>query len=137
MADVTVYLGQCVGDGGQITVPAGDRIVLARGWQAMNRALVQNFLHAQITTFSFNGGPAVNVSGNWGGITEPEEEGGYFSTGLRYDTGLTLSAGESLELDDVLAFSYTITDGLTDASGNLLIYRTEEPLAMHCRITAA
>jgi hypothetical protein len=139
MADVIVRLGECA-DSGEISVPAGARIVVAVGWAAKNRGLVQNFLQAQTTTLRFDGGDPVDVSDSYGAIEEVQLDGGAFAARLLFDTGVTLSAGQSLEVDDELTFSHAVVDGLQMTDENTHrphIFRPEEPLTLHCRITAA
>jgi len=139
MADVIVRLGECA-DSGEISVPAGARIVVAVGWAAKNRGLVQNFLQAQTTTLRFDGGDPVDVSDSYGSIEEVQLDGGAFAARLLFDTGVTLSAGQSLEVDDELVFSHAVVDGLQMRDENThrpFIFRPDEPLTRHCRITAS
>jgi hypothetical protein len=139
MADVIVRLGECA-DSGEIAVPADARIVVAVGWAAKNRGLVQNFLQAQTTTLRFDGGAPVDVSDSYGAIEGVQLDGGAFATRLLFDTGVTLSAGQSLEVDDELVFSHAVVDGLQMRDENThrpFIFRPDEPLTRHCRITAS
>jgi hypothetical protein len=54
--------------------PAGSRVVLALGWVAKNRGLVQNFLQAQTTTISIDGATH-DISDSYSAI-EPFPDGG-------------------------------------------------------------
>jgi hypothetical protein len=124
------------GEGGESAVPAGSRVVLALGWVAKNRGLVQNFLNAQTTTIGLNGAAPVDISDSYGAI-EPHPDGA-FGSRIRRDTGVTLAAGESLQVDGVLAVSHVVPDGVKDETTNRqMFFRPEEPLAIHCRITAS
>jgi hypothetical protein len=139
MADVIVRLGECA-DSGEIAVPADARIVVAVGWAAKNRGLVQNFLQAQTTTLRFDGGDPVDVSDSYGSIEEVQLDGGAFAARLLFDTGVTLSAGQSLEMDNDLVFSHAIVDNLQMRDENTqrpFIFRPDEPVTLHCRITAS
>jgi hypothetical protein len=124
------------GEGGETTVPAGSRVVLALGWAATNRGLVQNFLNAQTTTIALNSAAPVDISDSYGPI-ESLPDGG-FGARIRRDTGLTLAAGESLQVDGTLAVSHVVPDGVKDeTTQRQMFFRPEEPLAFHCRITAS
>jgi hypothetical protein len=135
--EIIVGLFPCTfAEGGECTVPAGSRVVLALGWVATNRGLVQNFLQAQTTTISIDGAAPVDISDSYSAI-EPFPDGG-FASRIRHDTGATLSAGESLQVDGMLAVSHVVPDGAMDETTHRpMFFRPEEPLAIHCRITAS
>ena len=140
--EIIVELFGCTfGDGGERKVPAGSRVVLVLGWAAKNRGLVQNFLQAQTTTISIDGGAAVDLSDSYGAI-EPLPDGG-FATRIRYDigvtrSGVTLSAGESLQVDGTLAVSHVVPGGVLDETTHRQVFfRAEDALPIHCRITAS
>ena len=62
-ADVTVGLGRCAFlQGGQTTVPAGSTIIARLRNGEVNRGMVENFIHAQRTTLSLNGGSPIDIS---------------------------------------------------------------------------
>jgi hypothetical protein len=51
---------------------------------------------------------------------------------------VTLSAGESLQVDGMLAVSRVVPDGVVDETTHPpVFFRPEEPLSIHCRITAS
>jgi hypothetical protein len=135
--EVIVEVFPCTfGDGGESTVPAGSRVVLALGWASKNRGLVQNFLQAQTTTISIDGGAVIDLSDSYRAI-ETFPDGG-FGTRIRHDTGVTLSAGESLQVDGTLAVSHVVPEGLLDETTHRQIFfRPEDALSIHCRITAS
>jgi hypothetical protein len=135
--EIIVALFPCTfAEGGECTVPAGSRVVLALGWASKNRGLVQNFLQAQTTTISIDGAAPVDISDSYSAIG-PFPDGG-FATRIRHDTGVTLSAGESLQVDGMLAVSHVVPDGVIDETTNRqAFFRPEEPLSIHCRITAS
>jgi hypothetical protein len=135
--EIIVGLIPCTfAEGGECTVPAGSRVVLALGWVATNRGLVQNFLQAQTTTISIDGAAPVDISDSYSAI-EPFPDGG-FASRIRHDTGVTLSAGESLQVDGMLAVSHVVPDGAVDETTHRpVFFRPGEPLSIHCRITAS
>ncbi len=137
MTEEIVGLFPCTfGQGGQCTVPAGSRVVLTIGWAAKNRGLVQDFLNAQTTTISINGAAPIDISDSYGPI-EPFPDGA-FATRLRHDTGVTLSVGESLQVDGMLAVSHVVPDALLDEQTHRQVFfRPGEPLQIQCRITAS
>jgi hypothetical protein len=98
--------------------------------------LVQTFLQAQTTTISIDGGAAVDISDSYSAIEPHSDEG--FASFIRHDTGVTLAAGESLQVDGMVAVSRVVPDGLLDeATHRPGLFRPEEPLSIHCRITAS
>ena len=134
--EIVVRLAECAFGDGESTVPAGARIVVRQGWRSKNKGLVQAFLNAQTTTISIGGGTPVNISNSYGAI-KPTDVGG-FETLLRHDTGVTLTAGESVEVESVLVLSHVIPEGLLDETTHRQMFnRAGEPLTMHCRITAS
>jgi hypothetical protein len=111
-------------------------VVLALGCAAKNRGLMQNFLQAQTTTISIDGGARVDLSDSYSAI-EPLPGGG-FATRLRHDTGVTLSAGESSQVDGRLAVSHVVPDGVVDeTTRRQIFFRPEDALSIDCRITGS
>jgi hypothetical protein len=103
-ADVTVGLGACFfQQGGQTTVPAGSTITLRlRNFEA-NRGMVRDYVQAQQTTFSLNGGAPIDLSGDY---SAPAFLNGLWFTETTYATGVTLaSAGNSLTVDFAVTLS--------------------------------
>jgi hypothetical protein len=139
MAEEIVHVFRCMGEGGETTVPAGSRIVLLFGWGAKNKGLVQDFLNAQTTTISLNGAAPIDVSDSYSDIERlPKEifpEGG-FGSNVRHDTGVTLSAGESLQADGTIVVSHAIPDFFDDAHRPVLI-QPGQAASFSCRITAS
>ena len=135
--EIVVRLFPCTfAEGGECTVPAGSRIVLGLGWAAKNRGLVQDFLNTQATTISINGAAPIDISDSYGAL-EPFPDGG-FASFLRHDADVTLSVGESLQVDGTVAVSHVVPDGLVDEQTHRqAFFRPEEPLEIHCRITAS
>ncbi len=120
--------------GGESTVPAGSRVVLALGWGAKNRGLMKSFLQAQKTTISIDGGAPIDLSDSYGPIEDNE---GGFASRIHHDSGVTLSAGESIQVDGTLAVSHVVPDGVIDeVTHRPVLFRPQNPLAIHCRITA-
>jgi hypothetical protein len=84
----------CFANGGQTTVPAGSTVGITQGIAETRRGVLQAYLNAQSTTVSVNGGAAVDLSAHW---TAPSQQSdGSWLTRVRYDTGVTLAAGQSL-----------------------------------------
>ena len=103
--------------GGNWTVPAGSEVVVAQRWEANTRGLVRDFLRAQSTDLTVNGGAPVDVSDQWGTIILVPADHVY-RTSMFLPTGVTLAAGESMTFDLVLALSHRLLDGLTLADGD-------------------
>jgi hypothetical protein len=62
-------------------------------------------------------------------------EGG-FGSNVRHDTGVTLSAGESLQADGTIVVSHAIPDFFNDAHRPVLI-QPGQAASFSCRITAS
>jgi hypothetical protein len=140
MAEQIVYVIRCVDAGGATTVPAGSQIVLVFGWKAKNHGLVQAFINAQTTTISLNNGTPINVSGSYSAI-EPlppgvEPLGGSISR-VRYDTGVTLSAGESLQVDGTVVVSHRVIDLFEEDTNRPVFFEPGDQQSFSCLITAA
>jgi hypothetical protein len=122
-------------EGGECSVPAGSRVVLGVGWAAKNRGLVQDFLQAQTTKISIDGA-TIDLSDSYSAL-ERLPDGGFVSR-IRHDTGVTLSAGESLQVEGELSVSHVVPDAVLDeVTHRQNFFRPEEPLHIHCRITAS
>jgi hypothetical protein len=119
-------------------VSAGSQVVVAQRWEAKSRGLVQTFLNAQTTTISVNGGEPVDVSGDYDPIA-PTSDGARIFTRVLYDTGVTLSAGESMTFNLVISLSHRLHDGLTLADGDShkpLFFGPGETFEFGCTVTA-
>jgi len=124
--------------GGNATVPAGSQVVAQR-WEAKTRGLVQTFLNAQTTTISVNGGEPVDVSADYAPIA-PTSTGDLYFTRVLYDTGVTLSAGESMTFNLVITLSHRLHDGFTLADGDShkpLFFGPGDTFEFPCTVTAA
>jgi len=140
MAEVIVSVASCVEEGGERTVPAGSRIVLRFGWAQKNRGQVQAFLNAQTSTISLNGAAPIDVSDSYSPIEELPDGGfldGGFVSRVRHDTGVTLSAGESLQVDVTVAVSHTVIDFFDETTHKPVFFQPGDPFTLSCRITAS
>jgi hypothetical protein len=134
--EIIVGLFPCTfAEGGEWTVPAGSRVVLALGWVATNRGLVQNFLQAQTTTISIDGAAPVDISDSYSAI-EPLPDGG-FASRIRHDTGVTLSAGQSLQADGTIVVSNRVVDFFDETTHKPVFFQPGHPDTFSCRITAS
>lgn len=99
-------------DHGKAFVDSGTPVTLTQGWQDVNRGFVQDFLNAQKTTLSIDGGPVVDASSNWGPIDSTN------TTLWTYATGRSLARGESM----VVTFDITLSRQVsgTDEEGNIV-----------------
>jgi hypothetical protein len=109
----------CAASGGSVTRPAGTEIVVRQGWAAKTQGLVIDFLHAQTSTVSANGGTPADVSDLYGAPTGSAETG--WRADVYYPTGIVLAPGESMTFRFVATVSHTISDGLTLAGPGTLM----------------
>lgn len=109
-ADSVVGTSNCLlANGGQVTRPAGSTIVVRNGFATKTYGLGVNFLNAQSTTVSVNGGPAVDISALYGAPAEPI--GGTWQTNAYYETGVTLTnPGDTMTFTISVSVSHLITD---------------------------
>src|SRR5918994_888162 len=111
--EVIVAVFPCTHTGGEQTVPAGSRVVLGLGWAAKNQGLMKNYLQAQTTTISLDGGAAIDLSDSYSAIEHRLDQGDFISR-VRYDTGVTLAAGDSLQVEGRVAVSNVVPDAVLD-----------------------
>jgi hypothetical protein len=141
MAEAVVHLFSCADEGGQTTVPAGSTIVLLFGWAAKNRGLVQAFLNAQTTTISLNGGAPINISNSYSAIRSVPPDffppDGGFASNVRHNTGVTLSAGRSLQADGTIVVSNPVVESFDEATHRPVFFQPGHPMTFGCRITAS
>jgi hypothetical protein len=138
MAEEIVHLFRCADEGGETTVPAGSRIVPLFGWVAKNRGLVQAFLNAQTTTISLNGAAPIDISDSYGPIRQvPVPDDRAFASDVRHDTGVTLSAGQSLQADGTIVVSNRVVDFFDETTHKPVFFQPEHPDTFSCRITAS
>ncbi len=89
--------------GGGATVPAGDDVALRFTWGDKTDGLVRDFLNAQTTIVSVNGGPAADASRNYGSVSGAASH--WF-----YDTGASLAAGQSMTVTLDVLLSHKLKD---------------------------
>ena len=98
----------CFSRGGEQAVPADTPITVFGGWGASHPGLVEDWLHGSVNTISVNGGPAVDLSSYFAGITDewnPPDWADIFF----YPIG-QLAVGQTV----TVAYTYTIEHRLTD-----------------------
>jgi hypothetical protein len=102
-ADVTVPIGACAREGG-VTVPAGSTIIARFRDSEVNRGVVTNYLQAQQTLISLNGGPAIDISDSY---SQPAQlSDGEWYVQVLYPTEITLTnPGDTLSMMVVVSFS--------------------------------
>jgi hypothetical protein len=84
----------CFNQGGNVTRPAGTEIVVRQGVSLGTKGLAQDFLQAQTTTVTVNGGGPVDISGLY---SSPQLMlDGSWLTFVLYPTGITLGTGASM-----------------------------------------
>jgi hypothetical protein len=109
-ADSVVGATNCLlVNGGQVTRPAGSTIVVRNGFATKNYGIDVNFLNAQTTTLSVNGGPAVDISGSYGAPTQVSD--GSWRSDAFYATGVTLAnPGDTMTFTISVSVSHRVAD---------------------------
>jgi hypothetical protein len=102
----------CYATGGHTTAPAGTEIVTRFGWAALTYGEMQDFLNAQTTTESVNGGAPVDVSGGYDGPTW-YPPASVWTSFVQYPTGVVLAAGQSMTFSVKLSLAHPVYDGAT------------------------
>jgi hypothetical protein len=106
-SEVSAY--GCYANGGQVTRPAGTEIVVRQGWAATTKHHDLDFIHAQQTTVSINGGAAIDLSRDW--TTPREYSPSNWITYVFYPTGIVLGTGESMTFHYVTGLKRQVFDG--------------------------
>jgi hypothetical protein len=99
----------CQANGGQVTRPAGTDIVIRQGWVATTKKYDQDFVQAQRTFVSVNGGPQIDLSHDW--TTPREYSAGNWTTYVFYPTAIVLSPGQSMSFHFETTLKRRIFDG--------------------------
>jgi hypothetical protein len=109
----------CADAGGQWTIPAGTEVQVALGFFTKSRGLATDFVHAQRTSISIDGGSVIDISGFWS-TPEPfflEPYGDTWLTRVVYDTGVVLGEGATMHFQFVLEERHVLLDGLVFENG--------------------
>jgi hypothetical protein len=122
------------GHGGFQTVPADTPITVFAGWGAKTRGQVIDWLDASTNTLNVNGGPAIDMTPYFAGLTQ-EWNPGQWSDIFFYQIG-SLSVGQSETVDWTWSTSRPTPDGSTqgDNSGGLAPH---SPFTFTCTLTGA
>ena len=104
----------CFNNGGQASVPAGNEIVVRQGILSKTRGLTQDFLNAQTSMVSVNGGALDDVSSDW---TDPAAVSNGWLTVLLDPTGIALASGQSMTFHLTISVSHLLLDGLSFENG--------------------
>jgi hypothetical protein len=125
-SEVSAY--GCYLSGGQVTRPAGTEIVVRQGWAATDKKYNLQFIHAQRTFVSVNGGPQVDLSGDW--TTPIESSPDSWITWVFHPTGIVLGPGESMTFHYVTSVKRSIFDGISYGGPGTII-------ESNCTVTGA
>jgi hypothetical protein len=109
----------CADAGGQWTIPAGTEVQVALGFFTKRQGLATDFVHAQRTSISIDGGSVIDISGFWS-TPEPfflEPYGDTWLTRVVYDTGVVLGEGATMQFQFVLEERHVLLDGLVFENG--------------------
>jgi hypothetical protein len=124
-SEVSAY--GCYVNGGQVTRPAGTEIVVRQGWVTATRSQSLDFVHAQQTTVSVNGGSTVDLSRDW---TTPRSVDQGWRTDVFYPTGIVLGPGQSLTFHFVISLRHRVFDGFSYGGPGAIVDST-------CTVTGA
>jgi hypothetical protein len=106
-SEVSAY--GCYTSGGQVTRPAGTEIVVRQGWAATTKHYDLDFIHAQQTFVSVNGGGPIDLSDDW--TTPRPYSPDSWVTYVFYPTGIVLGPGQSMTFHYVTSLKRTVFDG--------------------------
>lgn len=98
--------------GGQVTRAAGAEIRIVQSWETKNIGLLIDFLTAQTTSLSVNGGDAFDLSAAY---SPPTLSADVYAAAATYDTGIALAVGESMTFVLTIELSHRVHDGFTFA----------------------
>ncbi len=109
-----VSLAGCFKNGGATTVPANVPFTVFGGWAAANRGLVIDWLDAQIDTLSIDGGPAIDLTPYFLGLTDEwDTSNGTGWADIFFYQVRTLAAGQSVNLAWTTGTTRPTPDGIT------------------------
>ena len=98
---------------------------------------MKNYLKAQTTTIILDGA-APSTSATLTARSRHVPIKGISYPVFVNDTGVTLSAGESLQVNGMVAVSNVVPDAMLDEiTHRPILFRPERPLTINCRITAS
>jgi len=106
-SEVSAY--SCYVNAGQVTRPAGTEIVVRQGWAATTKHYDLDFIHAQQTFVSVNGGGPIDLSDDW--TTPRPYSPDSWVTYVFYPTGIVLGPGQSMTFHYVTSLKRTVFDG--------------------------
>jgi hypothetical protein len=111
VAIVGCYAPPPNGHGGVQTVPADTPITVFGGWNAKTRGQVIDWLHASTNTLSVDGGPAIDMTPYFAGLTQ-EWNNPLWSDIFFYQIG-SVSVGQSATVAWTTSTSRPTPDGST------------------------
>jgi hypothetical protein len=111
-ADVTIGTGNCANAGGQVTVPAGSSIIIRYRDFENNRGMLEDYLQAQQTMLSLNGGPVIDLSDSYAApaFAPVLAHQGFWYAEILYPAGTLANAGDSLTWTIVVGVSRTFAE---------------------------
>jgi hypothetical protein len=123
-----VSASSCNASGGYVTRPAGTDIVVRQGWAATTKRYSLDFIHAQQTFVSINGGGPIDLSDDW--TTPRPYSPSNWVTWVFYPTTIVLSPGQSMTFHYVTSLKRSVFDGFGYAAPGTVI-------ESYCTVTGA
>jgi hypothetical protein len=81
---------------------------IRQGFAETRQGILQAWLNAETTTLSVNGGPALDLSGDWTPPTRQSDAS--WAAFVSDDMGITLAAGQSLTFAFQIALSHPVPE---------------------------
>jgi hypothetical protein len=130
-ADVNVNPFRCdVFQGGQLTVDAGSTITIRQGVAEQTFGILRAYLNAQTTTITVNG-TTVDVSGEFGAPEGPSVGKWGWTSWVNHPTGITLAAGESMNVVWTTTLAHPVPEVFNPAAGG----QPGQPVSNHGTVT--
>jgi hypothetical protein len=113
------YVGPagCFAHGGSVNVPEGVPFTAFGGWAAATIGEVVEWLHASTNTLSVNGGPPIDMTPHFAGLTSDWVPGTAEWADIFFYQVTTLAPGESVHLAWFTATSHAMPDGFMNFPG--------------------
>jgi hypothetical protein len=118
----------CNAEGGYVTRPAGTDITIRQGWSAATKKQDQDFVRAQQTLLSVNGGPQIDLSSDW--TTPRAYSPDSWITWVFYPTRIVLGPGQSMSFHYVTSLKRSVFDGISYGGPGTVI-------ESYCTVTGA
>ena len=120
-----------------MTVPPGSTITVHAGLAEQQRGTLSALLNALTTTVSFNSGSSIDLSSSWSAPGK-RSDGSWLTTN-DYATGVTLAAGQQLQITYTETLAHRVPEVVNPSGGGepgQPAFNEAGPASFVCTVTA-